>query len=185
MVTDISSAQAQNISLPTLEVVLDSSRDSDELPGSLTASQWVFRKNCSLAPKQLLFWYLSLCAITLFIAGGFWFAGYWVVLPFAGLELLMLGLAFVMYARHAADYESLELTRYQMKLSRASAGRLIEKVMVPQWVRLEYDHKYKSQLVLRHQGEEIKFGRYIAEKDKPWLHKEIRAALAKAACGTL
>jgi len=36
-----------------------------------------------------------------------------------------------------------------------------------------------------HQGEKIKFGRYIAERDKPSMHKELRAALVKAACGAL
>jgi uncharacterized membrane protein len=151
----------------------------------LVEMQWVFRKNCSLSPRQLLAWYLSLCAITLVIAGGFWLAGYWIVLPFAGLELSLVALAFVIYARHAADYEMVQLNRYQLKITSASGSKLTEIVLSPQWVRLDYDGKYKAPLMLSHQGEKIKFGRYIAERDKPSMHKELRAALVKAACGAL
>lgn len=167
-------------------MVLDNSRDLASAPSCEPVEvQWVFRKNCSLTPQQLLAWYLSLCAITLVIAGGFWLAGYWIVLPFAGLELSLVALAFVVYARHAADYEMVQLSRYQLKITSASGSKLTEITLSPQWVRLDYDGKYKAPLVLSHQGEKIKFGRYIAERDKPSMHKELRAALVKAACGTL
>jgi len=161
-------------------MVSENSRDSDQVE-----MQWVFRKNCSLTPRQLLLWYLSLCVITLVIAGGFWLAGYWIVLPFAGLELGLVALAFAVYARHAADYEMVQLNRYQLKITRASGPNVVETVLSPQWVRLDYDGKYKTPLVVVHQGEKIKFGRYIAERDKPSMHKELRAALVKAACGAL
>ena len=34
--------------------------------------QWVLRRNCSIAPRQLVIVYLSLCAVSLAIAAGFW-----------------------------------------------------------------------------------------------------------------
>ena len=158
-------------------MVSENSRDSDQVE-----MQWVFRKNCSLTPRQLLLWYLSLCVITLVIAGGFWLAGYWIVLPFAGLELGLVALAFAVYARHAADYEMVQLNRYQLKITRASGPNVVETVLSPQWVRLDYNGRYKSPLTISHKGQQLRIGKFIAEKDKPLLHKELRAALARAAC---
>ena len=35
--------------------------------------------------------------------------GAWLVLPFTGIELLAVGIAFAIYARHAVDYECVRL----------------------------------------------------------------------------
>ncbi|MEW6204727.1 MAG: DUF2244 domain-containing protein [Pseudomonadota bacterium] len=146
------------------------------------SSKWVFRRNCSLSPKQLLQWYLSLCVITLVIATGFLLAGFWIVLPFAGLELLLVGTAFVIYARHAADYEMIELQPNQLTLVMADGTKLTQLEWSPQWAKLSYNGKYKAPLLFSHRGQQVKIGKFIAEKDKSALHRELKAALARAAC---
>lgn len=146
------------------------------------SSKWVFRRNCSLSPKQLLQWYLSLCVITLVIAMGFLLAGFWIVLPFAGLELLLVGVAFVIYARHAADYEMIELQPNQLTLVMADGSKLTQLEWSPQWAKLSYNGKYKAPLLFSYKGQQIKIGKFIAEKDKSALHRELKAALARAAC---
>jgi uncharacterized membrane protein len=146
------------------------------------SSKWVFRRNCSLSPKQLLQWYLSLCAITLVVATGFLLAGFWIVLPFAGIELLLVGTAFVIYARHAADYEMIELQPNQLILVMADGTKLTQLEWSPQWAKLSYNGKYKAPLLFSHRGQQVKIGKFIAEKDKSALHRELKAALARAAC---
>jgi uncharacterized membrane protein len=146
------------------------------------SSKWIFRRNCSLSPKQLLQWYLSLCVITLVIATGFLLAGFWLVLPFAGLELLLVGTAFVIYARHAADYEMIELQPNQLTLVMVDGTKLTQLEWSPQWAKLSYNGKYKAPLLFSHRGQQVKIGKFIAEKDKSALHRELKAALARAAC---
>jgi uncharacterized membrane protein len=48
--------------------------------------RWQLKRNCSLAPRQLLACYLGLCLLSLAIAAGFWSVGALMVLPFAGAE---------------------------------------------------------------------------------------------------
>ena len=67
--------------------------------------QWLLKRNCALAPRQLLTFYASLCAASLAIAGVFWSHGAVLVMPFAGIEMLGVGSALLLYARHAADSE--------------------------------------------------------------------------------
>lgn len=57
---------------------------------------------CSISPAGLLGVFTALACVTLGIGAGFAALGAWPVLPFAGLEVLLLGGAFVLHARHVA-----------------------------------------------------------------------------------
>ena len=56
--------------------------------------------HCSISPTGLLGVFAALAAVTLVIGIGFAIVGAWLILPFAGLEVLILGVAFVVHARH-------------------------------------------------------------------------------------
>lgn len=60
---------------------------------------------CSISPAGLACVFAVLATVVLAIGVGFAIAGAWLILPFAGLEVLMLGAAFVVHARHAGAYE--------------------------------------------------------------------------------
>ncbi len=49
--------------------------------------------------------FASLAAVAIGIGIGFAAVGAWLVLPFAGVEALALGIAFVATARRAGDYQ--------------------------------------------------------------------------------
>ena len=52
-----------------------------------------------MSPAGLAMAFAALAALTLAIGVGFALVGAWLVLPFAGFEVLMLGVAFFAYAR--------------------------------------------------------------------------------------
>jgi len=54
-----------------------------------------------MSPAGLMTAFAALAAVTLAIGVGFAFVGAWLVLPFAGLEALMLAAAFFVIARRA------------------------------------------------------------------------------------
>jgi len=66
------------------------------------------KRNCSMSPGGLAKVFAALALLVLAIGAGFAAAGAWLILPFAGLEVLLLGAAFMLHARHAADYERIE-----------------------------------------------------------------------------
>jgi uncharacterized membrane protein len=61
------------------------------------------RRHCSISPAGLLGVFAALAAVTLAIGIGFAFLGAWLILPFAGLEIVGLGVAFVAYARRVGQ----------------------------------------------------------------------------------
>src|SRR5512138_3772444 len=71
------------------------------------AVEWHLKRNCSLAPRQLFGCYGVLCVLSLTVATFFWWFGARAVMPYAGVELSAVGLALLVYARHATDNESI------------------------------------------------------------------------------
>src|SRR6185369_5707942 len=65
------------------------------------------RPNCSLSPVASRRVFLVISLITLVIAFGFFLMGAWLVLPFAGAELLILYCCLRYIWQHACDYERL------------------------------------------------------------------------------
>lgn len=75
------------------------------------SKSWVLRRNCSLTPRQLCVAYGIVAVASLLISLAWALSGAWIVLPFAVIELLVLSVAFLAYARHATDHERITLLR--------------------------------------------------------------------------
>jgi len=58
----------------------------------------VIRPNCSLSWQRTVAVYCGICGVSLTIALGFALLGFWLILPFAGLELIALAIAFYLCA---------------------------------------------------------------------------------------
>lgn len=76
-----------------------------------------------MSPRQLGIAYLAVCTMSLLVAAFFTANGAWYILGFSLLELLCVGAAFLLYARHATDREHISL---------ADGCLLIEVVQVEQ-----------------------------------------------------
>ncbi len=148
-------------------------------PAAQWSVEWELRRNCSLAPRQMLWSYASLCVLSLGIATAFWLEGATMVMPFAGLELLAVGVAMLVYARHAADRECIALRGDELTVEHAS-GRRIERVAFqPAWVRVEPEHGDRSLIELSGQGRRISVGRFVRPELRLQLAEELRWALRR------
>ena len=87
---------------------------------------WSFRRNCAIRPAQLLGVFAFLSAVSLSVATVFWMYGATYVLPFAFLEVTVLGIAFVAYARHATDGEIARLEQNWLVIEQEIAGKRVE-----------------------------------------------------------
>jgi uncharacterized membrane protein len=141
--------------------------------------EWVLRRNCSMAPRQMLWFYASLCVLSLIIAGLFWGVGAPMVMPFAWLELLAVGVALLLYARHAADSEHIALCGDELTVEHASGGRTERVAFQPAWVRVEPAHGDRSLIELSGQGRRISVGRFIRPELRSQLAEELRWALRR------
>ena len=138
---------------------------------------WLLRRNCSATPMQVVGMYLSLCAVSLAIATGFWLQGAKLVLAFAGAELVAVGAALLVYARHATDGETIRLAGQQLVVELENGGRLQRSEFRREWVRVEPGAADNSLIELSAHGKSVRVGRYVRPELRPLLAREIRLAL--------
>jgi uncharacterized membrane protein len=144
---------------------------------SAQRQEWLLKRNCSLAPRQLALVFASLATVSLAIAAAFTAQGAWVVLPFACVEVLALGVAFVVYARHASDYERIVLCRGCLLVETCRAERLRREQCEPARTRVEYTGTKRELIGLVAQGRRIDVGRFVPESDRPDLARQLRNQL--------
>ncbi len=138
---------------------------------------WLLKRHCSLRPAQLGWLYVSLCVLSLGIASFFWVHGATMVMPFAWLELLAVGVAFLAYARHASDGERIVLQGGQLVIELETAGRTQRAEFNRQWVRVEPEDSDGSLIEVSGQGQSVRVGRHVRPELRPALAREIRWAL--------
>ena len=138
---------------------------------------WHLKRPCSLTPAQLAWAYASLCAASLLVAAFFWFQGATLVMPFAWAELLALGAAFLLYARHAGDAEKIVLQGGQLVVELETAGRTQRAEFNREWVKVEPKDSDGSLIEVSGQGQLVRVGRHLRPELRPVLAREIRLAL--------
>jgi len=141
---------------------------------------WFLKRNCSVTPAQLGWLYVSLCVVSLGIAGFFWQQGATLVLPFAWIELAAVGAAFLAYARHAADGEKISLQGPRLVVELENAGHLERAEFDRQWVRVEPVAGDRSLIEVSGRGKSVSVGRYVRPEQRTELAREIRRALREA-----
>lgn len=141
---------------------------------------WLLRRNCSVTPAQLGWLYGSLCVVSLGIAGLFWLRGAWFILGFAWIELLTVGLAFLIYARHATDREAIFLRGDRLVVELEQAGRCERAEFRRDGVRVEPGAGRTSLIEVSGQGRSVTVGRHVRPELRPALANEIRRALRRA-----
>ena len=139
--------------------------------------EWLLKRNCSLSPKQLLAVYASLCVISLGIATYCWWNGATLVMPFAWVELLVVGAALLFYARHATDRERIALQPGRLTVEHLSGGHVERAEFLPERVRIEPRDDDRSLIELSGQGRMIAVGRYVRPELRRALAEEFRVAL--------
>ncbi len=156
------------------EVVLDG------IAGAPRALQWLFKRNCSITPAQMGAVYLSLCSISLLVAAVFFMQGARFVLAFAGVELLALGLALLVYARHAGDRETLTLIEGCLQVEQCIGTRVERAEFAAAWLRVEPAGGQGSLIELSGRGQCMRVGRFLRPELRAPLARELRQALRQA-----
>jgi uncharacterized membrane protein len=111
--------------------------DPEDCAGE-AAGAFVFRSspNCSLtcAQERLAFW--TLAAPCFAAAVAFALAGYWVILPFAGVEMGLLAWAFKVQRSRESDYEALTIDGDLVVLEWRTGSRGGRRELNRQWTRV-------------------------------------------------
>lgn len=143
----------------------------------MQAREWVLRRNCSITPRQLVQAYAAICISSGVVALVSTLHGAWYVLAFAALELAGVGGAFVLYARHAADRERIELTEGELLVEVVEAERIRRTSLDAHTARVETCPR-GARVRISAAGTTVEVGRFVPEKQSRHFARELSLALA-------
>jgi uncharacterized membrane protein len=145
---------------------------------AVDSREWVLKRNCSLTPRQFVHTFVLLCTVSLSVASAFAMHGYWYVLGFSVVENLAVGLAFLLYARHASDRERIALEDGCLLVERIEGEEVTRFRLDPRKTRVEPPGRTQPLVALLANGESVEVGRFVTERTRRELARELRMALA-------
>jgi len=147
-------------------------------PTSDTSASFVIRPNRSLPAAGLVLLFAALGALPLAIGIGFALAGIWMVLAFAVVEILLLGvLAWSLY-RHIDDCELIVIEADRVRLLRRAGNRESRHDFQRYWARVVLDRDPRSsRLRIGSHGRYVDIASEVNELDRCNLAIELRRAL--------
>jgi len=123
------------------------------------------RRNNSLTSSDRIFAFGLIALVSLGIATAFACLGAWLILPFAGVEVLVLYWAWRWIERHAHDYERLTITGDLVEIEVADVERLRRFRFNRCWTQVVCARDGAC-LALRSHGKQIEFGRHLTNEER-------------------
>lgn len=145
---------------------------------SMHPPEWLLKRNCSLAPRQLALAYGVLCLMSFSVAAAFGLRGFWYVPLFSLLEMSAVACALLYYARHAADYDRIALGDGTLLVEQVRAGRSRRTRLDPCRTRISLARGGAGLIRLEAKGIMIDVGCYATQAQRCQLVCELRPYLA-------
>src|SRR5262249_36115485 len=142
---------------------------SGESVGSAAGFTFTARRNDSLPPGGRFLVPGSLALVLLAISSGFALNGAWLVFPFAGLDVLVVFLAFRYLERRGGDCECLTLDGDRVVVEIRRGARLEKFEFNRHWVQVLHAGSSgtgRSRLALRSHGKEVEFGVHLDDEQR-------------------
>jgi uncharacterized membrane protein len=132
--------------------------------------EWVVKPNRSLTAKGRNLWLMLIAISALPATIGALAIGAWPILPFAGLEVALVWLAFRVIAGHDCDYEVLQVDDRQFAWECCSGGEVQRLQGYPAWAKVQVDRtKRHCRLRLSYAGKSVVLGSFATDKRREQL----------------
>jgi len=145
----------------------------------------IARPNNSLSVEDSVKLLAALASIALVVALGFLHIGAWLVLPFAGLEILAFAYAFHCIYLHADDFDSITIEHDRVVVEKRNVKEITTTVFQRYWAQVNVrdvamikGSNGKCGLFISSHGNEVEFGRnFINDEQRSQLARDLRQKL--------
>jgi uncharacterized membrane protein len=137
--------------------------------------------NASLTYKNALLFFIGISFVSLVIAIFFCIIGLWPVLPFSGLELMLLGYCLLLTLKRCRRKEVITITGKTIKVERG-IEKPEEKEELPMgWVQVKLEKPqyrgHPTKLAIKSHGKRIEIGRFLVESERKTLAEKLQKML--------
>lgn len=145
-------------------------------------ARFIIRPNSSLTWKQGLFAYSMLAIFCISVAGWFAFRGFWLILPFAGLEVLALALTFYLCMRRCTKIEVIGLNADTLYIEKGWHKPDQRYEFKTAWIKIELVKAiyrgHPSVLKISSSGRSVIIGADLNEDERIQLRNKLEKAIA-------
>ena len=139
----------------------------------------ILRPNASLSPAQARLLLGALGLLMGMIGLSFAAMGAWLVLPFSGGELLLLGYALGYSMRRSAVREIITVTDDRLCVEHQGIDRRYRREFLRAWLRIEWRGGPAPRLLLGSHGKWVEVGAFLGEEEKRGLAKTLQQVRAR------
>ena len=144
--------------------------------------RFVIRPNRSLSWAQIKLVYAALASLCMFVAMGFTLLGYWMVLPFAGAEVLLLAVGFYLCALSGRETEVIRIKDDRIAIEKGQKGTRKVWELDRSWARIELlpprIEWYPSRLVIRSHEKQLQLAAFLTDGERERLARELERAIS-------
>ncbi|MBU3575226.1 DUF2244 domain-containing protein [Polynucleobacter sp. UK-Mo-2m-Kol15] len=138
---------------------------------------WKMRRNCALTPGQLLKFYIALICLSLTVATGFLLAGVKMILIFTAIELTAVTIGFLIYCRHALDFEEIEISGTRLLVRKFIAYKETVIEFNTRWAKVSQPEEYEKVFFIEQGGQRVALGQFLGREKFKSLIAELRSYL--------
>ena len=141
---------------------------------------FVARRNNSISSGGRSLVLGSLAAVLLAISLGFALNGAWLIFPFAGLDILVVFLAFRYVERRAGDYECIAFQGENVVIDTRREGKTERFEFNRYWLQVtlvEASGGKRGRLLLRSHGKEVTFGVHLTGEQRAVMARRLKEHL--------
>ena len=143
--------------------------------------RFLIRPNCSLRWREVVRFYLAMMVVSFGIAVAFALQGAWLVLPFAGLEMAVLGAALYTVARRSYRWQVVSVHTDRIEIAEHGTGQQRLETFQRAWARVRLQpaaiQGHPSRLTIGSHGRRVEIGGCLNEEDKKYLAHELSLAV--------
>lgn len=138
---------------------------------------WKMRRNCALTPSQLLKFYIVLVCLSLTVATGFLLVGVKTILIFTAIELTAVTVGFLIYCRHALDFEEIEISGTRLLVRKFIAYKETVIEFNTRWAKVSEPKEYEKVFFIEQAGQKVELGQFLRREQFKSLISELRPYL--------
>jgi uncharacterized membrane protein len=126
--------------------------------------------NCSLSLREAALFFASLCGVSFAVAGLLALKGMWLVLPYTGLEMLLVGWALHASLARRHQSEIITLTDSDVSVESCDRAHCRRTVFPRHWAQVKLrrpaSRLHPSRLTIESHGRQCELGTFLTEEER-------------------
>jgi len=141
--------------------------------------------HCALTPRTAWLFFLSFCAVCFGFSGFVASRGFWPVLPFAGLEMALLGWALHASMKRRHRVQLITVTDNEVVVDETDHKSRSHMVFPRHWAQVKLRNAnsplHPSRLLIETHGRGCEIGSFLTEQERQGLAKRLRRLIGAVA----